>query len=255
MKIALITGASSGLGRAFVHKLDGAPGLDELWLIARRRDRLEELAGELSTPACILSLDLVQESDLDTVERLLAEEKPTVSMLINCAGFGKFGSGADLTRRENADMINLNCRAAVELTTLCLPYMGRGSRVLQIASSAAFQPLPGMGVYAASKAFLLRYARALRWEVAPRGITVTALCPGWLDTEFIQVARETKNSRAVNHIPFRASPEHVAAIALAGCRLGLAVVTPGPISAIQRLGGKILPSCLVMAVWEGLRRL
>ena len=254
MKIALVTGASSGLGRAFARRLDADREVEELWLVARRRDRMEELAAQLSKPAKILSLDLLEQADIDTLGSLLEQEKPTVQVLINSAGFGKFGTCYDLSRKENDDMIDLNCRAAVALTTLCLPYMGRGSRVIQVASSAAFQPLPGMGVYAASKAFLMRYSRSLRWEVAPQGIKVTALCPGWINTEFIQVARETKNGRAVNHIPFRADPDHVAAAADRGNRMGLAVVTPGLFTLVQRIGAKLLPSCLVMAVWEAGRR-
>ncbi len=255
MNIALVTGASSGLGRAFARELSRESGLDQIWLVARRRERMEELAAQLPIPARVLSLDLLRQEDIASLSRLLAEEEPTVSILINCAGFGKIGKCADLTLQETDDMIDLNCRAAVALTTLCLPHMKRGCRILQVASTAAFQPLPGMGVYAATKAFLLRYTRALRWEVVGRGIRVTALCPGWIDTEFIAVARDTKNGWAVNHIPFRAKPSEVAATALRGNRLGLAVVTPGVFSTVQRLGAKLLPACLVMAAWEGLRRL
>ena len=107
-------------------------------------------------------------------------------------------------------MIDLNCRAAAALTAAVLPYMGRGSRVLEICSSAAFQPLPGFNVYAATKAFLLRYSRALRWEAAPRGIRVTAVCPGWIRTDFMDVARDTKNGRTVRSFPFAQRPETVA---------------------------------------------
>ena len=103
-------------------------------------------------------------------------------------------------------MIDLNCKAAVNLTEAVLPYMKRGGRVLEICSSAAFQPLPGLNVYAATKAFLLSYSRALRWEVAPRGIRVTAVCPGWIKTEFIDVAKDTQNGRTVRSYPFALKP-------------------------------------------------
>lgn len=254
MKIALVTGASSGLGQAFVQRLERDPEVEGYWLVARRRERMEQLAASLSKPAEIFSLDLLRREDLDCLSERLAQEKPRVSLLINCAGFGKFGTCYDLTQEENDGMIDLNCRAAVAVTTACLPYLYRGSRVIQVASSAAFQPLPGFGVYAASKAFLLRYTRSLRWELAPKGIRVTALCPGWVNTEFIQVARDTRNSRAVNHIPLRANPQRVVAAALAGNRVGLAVVTASPFTLMQRIGAKLLPSCVIMAVWEAARR-
>ena len=216
MKIAIVTGASSGLGMAFVRRLDALGGLDEIWGVARRGERMEALAAELRTPMRPLAL-------------------------------------ADLTLQETCDMIDLNCRAAAALTAVVLPYMGRGSRVLEICSSAAFQPLPGFNVYAATKAFLLRYSRALRWEAAPRGIRVTAVCPGWIRTDFMDVARDTKNGRTVRSFPFAQRPETVARRALRNSRL-LAVTTCGLPALVQRVASKFLPHCFIMACWEGLRR-
>lgn len=151
-------------------------------------------------------------------------------------------------------MIDLNCRAAVALTAAAIPHMSRGARILEICSSAAFQPLPGFNVYAATKAFLLRYSRALRWEVAPRGIKVTAVCPGWIKTEFMQVARDTKNGRTVRSYPFALRPETVARRALRDSQV-LAVTTCGLPALVQRVASKFLPHCFIMACWEGLRRL
>ena len=242
MKIAIVTGASSGLGMAFVRRLDALGGLDEIWGVARRGERLEALAAELRTPMRPLALDLTR---LESVETLRA--------FANAAGFGKFGTCADLTLQETCDMIDLNCRAAAALTAAVLPYMGRGSRVLEICSSAAFQPLPGFNVYAATKAFLLRYSRALRWEAAPRGIRVTAVCPGWIRTDFMDVARDTKNGRTVRSFPFAQRPETVARRALRNSRL-LAVTTCGLPALVQRVASKFLPHCFIMACWEGLRR-
>ena len=188
----------------------------------------------------------ITNSDADCVELPMA-------VLVNAAGFGKFGTCADLTLQETCDMIDLNCRAAAALTAAVLPYMGRGSRVLEICSSAAFQPLPGFNVYAATKAFLLRYSRALRWEAAPRGIRVTAVCPGWIRTDFMDVARDTKNGRTVRSFPFAQRPETVARRALRNSRL-LAVTTCGLPALVQRVASKFLPHCFIMACWEGLRR-
>ena len=141
MKIAIVTGASSGLGMAFVRRLDALGGLDEIWGVARRGERLEALAAELRTPMRPLALDLTRLESVETLRVLMREEEPEVAVLVNAAGFGKFGTCADLTLQETCDMIDLNCRAAAALTAAVLPYMGRGSRVLEICSSARLQCL------------------------------------------------------------------------------------------------------------------
>ena len=254
MNIAIVTGASSGLGRSFIRQLDRQGGLDEIWGVARRRERMEELAAQLSTPMRPLALDLTKTESVETLRALLRETGADVRVLVNSAGFGKFGTYADMTLQETADMIDLNCRAAVALTAAAIPHMSRGACILEICSSAAFQPLPGFNVYAATKAFLLRYSRALRWEVAPRGIKVTAVCPGWIKTEFMQVARDTKNGRTVRSYPFALRPETVARRALRDSQV-LAVTTCGLPALVQRVASKFLPHCFIMACWEGLRRL
>ena len=254
MNIALVTGASSGLGAAFIRRLDQLGGLDEIWGVARREERMESLAESLHTPMRAIALDLTKPESVEALGAMLNRERPEVSVLINSAGFGKFGTCADMTLQETADMVDLNCKAAVTLTAAVLPHMGRGSRVLEICSSASFQPLPGFNVYAATKAFLLRYSRALRWEVAPRGIRVTAVCPGWIKTEFISVAQDTKNGKTVRFFPFALRPETVARRALRDSHV-LAVTTCGLPALVQRVASKFLPHCLIMACWEGLRRI
>ena len=254
MKIALVTGASSGLGRAFARRLDKLGGLDEIWGVARRKERLTALGKELKTPFKALELDLSKRENLKRLRDELEREKPQIRILINAAGFGKFGTYADMTLEETAGMIDVNCRAAAFITAAAIPYMHRGSRILQICSSSSFQPLPGLNVYAATKAFILHYTRALRWEVASRGIGVTAVCPGWIKTEFMEVARDTKNGKTVRHFPFALRPETVARRALRNSPL-MAVTTCGLPSLVQRIASKFLPNCLIMACWEGLRRI
>ena len=254
MKIALVTGASSSIGAAFVRRLDQLGGLDEIWGVARREGRMAGLAAQLRTPMRTLALDLTKMESVEALRALLDAERPEVAVLVTAAGFGKFGTCADMTLQETVDMVDLNCRAAVAVTAAVLPHMGRGSRVLEICSSAAFQPLPGFNVYAATKAFLLRYSRALRWEAAPRGIRVTAVCPGWVRTEFMDVARDTKNGRTVRCFPFALRAETVARRALRDSRW-MAVTTCGLPALVQRAASKLLPHCLIMACWEGLRRL
>ena len=126
MKIAIVTGASSGLGMAFVRRLDALGGLDEIWGVARRGERLEALAAELRTPMRPLALDLTRLESVETLRVLMREEEPEVAVLVNAAGFGKFGTCADLTLQETCDMIDLNCRAAAALTAAVLPPQGGG---------------------------------------------------------------------------------------------------------------------------------
>ncbi len=254
MKIAIVTGASSGLGRAFAKKLAERGGIDRLWLVARREERLRRLAAELPVACRLFPLDLTERESMDVLREALGEGNIFVSTLVNAAGFGKFGTYADMTARETEDMIALNCTAAVDITNMCLPHMGRGSHILEICSVAAFQPLPGLNVYAATKAFLLRYSRALRWELKGRGIWVTAVCPSWIKTEFMAVARDTKNGGTVKHFPFATTPEHVAECALRGSDLGLPATLHGLASPLQWAAAKLLPHSLVMGVWELIRR-
>ena len=255
MKIAIVTGASSGLGRAYARQLDRMSALDELWLIARREDRLRELAGELGCKCRVLPMDLKRRESVEVLEAMLSEEKPEVAALVCAAGFGKFGRAQDLSAQETEDMIVLNCRALVEVTRVCIPWLERGSRVLEIASCAAFQPLPGMNLYAATKAFVLRYTQALRWELRERGVKVTAVCLFWIKTEFMEVARDTANPDAVRHTPFAMRPEAVAAWSLTMNGLNVGVATCGPIPFVMELGSKALPACVPMALWDKLRRM
>ncbi|WP_288313273.1 SDR family oxidoreductase, partial [uncultured Selenomonas sp.] len=177
MEIAIITGASSGLGTWYARLLDNE-GLDEIWLVARREKRLATIAQLLTTRTRILACDLTDPSSIAGLAHLLAEtEQPEVRWLINAAGFGRISSCAELPADDAARMVDLNCRAAVLLTGAALPFMGAGSHIMNICSCAAFQPLPSLALYAATKAFLLSYTRALSSELAPQGILVTAVCP------------------------------------------------------------------------------
>ncbi len=256
MRIGIVTGASSGIGRAFVRQLARTMDLDEIWLIARREERLKRLAEEVGAYCRPMPMDLTEGGSVLQVQEALEREKPEIAVLVCAAGFGKFGRAQDMTLEENDDMIALNCRAAVDVTRVCIPYLGQGSRVLEVCSCAGFTPLPGMNLYAATKAFLLRYTRALRWELSPRGVKVTAVCPCWVRTEFEGVARDSRNGGAVGRFTALAQrPESVAAWALTVNGLGLAVATCGPLALVQRVGGKLLPSCVTMAAWEGIRRI
>ena len=174
MDIAIITGASSGMGRQFVLQAAAMEHYDEIWVIARREERLEELAQMTKTPLRILALDLKESDSLSQIKKMLEERKPLVRLLVNAAGFGKFGPTAGLSDEEVSDMVQLNVYALAVLTKAVLPYMKSGGRIIQMASVAAFQPLPDMNIYAASKAFVLSFSRALGREL---GLPVMqALC-------------------------------------------------------------------------------
>ena len=196
MRIALVTGASSGLGREFVRQLAHEPGRDEIWVVARR----EALRAACPLPVRVLALDLTRPECMDTLRRVLAEHKPNLRVLVNAAGMGRIGPTVDLPARDIGAMIDLNCRAAAQVTDAAFPYLHPGSRVLEVCSTAAFQPMPGLNVYAATKAFLLSYTQSLHYELAPAGIRVTAVCPYWvMDAENIGIA--SANGQRVRHYP------------------------------------------------------
>lgn len=254
-RVALITGASSGIGLEFALQLDQMQVADEVWLVARNEKKLQEAAARLSTPARCLSVDLSSSDDIGHIRDLLNKERPRVTFLVNAAGFGKFGDWSTLTDADANGMIDLNCRALVDVTRATLPYMECGGRIIQVASAAAFAPLPHMNVYAATKAFVLRYTRALRWELHGSGITVTALCPTWVKTGFEKIARTSGGAHDVGHLLGEQTPETVVRRALCANRIHFAVSCASPQSLALRLIGKIVPNCITMAGWDILRRI
>ena len=194
MKIAIVTGASSGMGREFVRQLAGYVTVDEVWAIARRADALAELSAECPYPVRPISLDLCENDSFDTFAALLAQEKPDVRLLVNAAGFGKFGRFDKVNLVDECKMIELNCTALVKMTRLTVPYMGKGSHILQLDSLSAFQPVPYITTYGATKAFVLSYSRAMNRELKAQGIRCMAMNPGWVKTEFFNHAFQTNDS-------------------------------------------------------------
>lgn len=275
MRIAVITGASSGLGHEFAIQIDRTEQLDEIWVIARRKDRLEALTQEIETPLKSLSLDLSERESIEAYADLLAREAPEIVLLVNSAGRGDIGTYKELSQRDVDATIDINCRAAVDMTVCSLPYMKRGGRILQISSVASFMPLPGLGVYAASKSFLTSYSRSLRWELFGTGIAVTAVCPYWIkDTEFIEKAKQgdepSTPSRApgsndaignisadtpyIRSFPFASKAKKVVRRALADSRINLPVSTPGLLPFLLRLILKFIPHEIALIFWQLLRR-
>lgn len=194
MKIAVVTGASSGMGRQFARQLSAYVAVDELWVIARRAEALNTLKNECSVPVRPIPLDLCREESFSSYAKILSEEKPDIKLLVNAAGFGKFGDFQNVPPEDDYRMIDLNCKALVAMTRLSLPYMHPGSHILQLDSLSAFQPVPYITTYGATKAFVLSYARSINQELKPQGIRVMAMNPGWVKTEFFNHAFQTNHS-------------------------------------------------------------
>ncbi|MBR5280941.1 MAG: SDR family NAD(P)-dependent oxidoreductase [Clostridia bacterium] len=247
-KIAVVTGASSGMGRLFAETLSSSgKELDEVWVIARRKDRLEELKTIL--PARPLSLDLTNPGDLAKYEALLKEEQPQVLLLINASGFGKFRATVELPLEENFGMVDLNCKALMAMCQMTIPYMPADSNIINIASVAAFQPVPYINVYAASKAFVLSYSRGLYCELKPKGITVTAVCPFWTKTEFFNRAVAADQDAVVKKYTAMYMPEQIIKRAWRDMKKGRQVSKFGFVARFQAILAKILPHRFVMWYW------
>lgn len=247
-RIAIITGASSGMGREFVLQLDEMMSrLDEIWVIARRTGRLLELEKLVKHKLVVCPADLTKEEDINSIRELLAKEKPLISVLVNAAGFGVHGRVADSNDDTTLGMIDLNCRALTAMTKICLPYMAKGGRIIQLASSAAFVAQPSFAVYAASKAYVLSFSRALNAELVPKGISVTAVCPGPVDTEFFRHddcdITKTGYKRFV-----MAKADAVVRLALQDAKARRQVSVYGNFIKAFRLMSKVVPHSLLLAI-------
>ena len=243
-KVALITGASAGLGAEFARQL--ARRGDRLVLVARREDRLRDLADEVGN-ARVVALDL---SAQDAAERLMADLDAAgeqVELLINNAGFGQIGRFASLDGARQREMIDLNVGTLTDLCRAVAPGMieRRSGGILNVASTAAFQPGPNMAVYFASKAYVLSFTEALHEELKPHGVRVTALCPGPTRTEFGDVAGFGGNGM-FDRVAMQAAP--VVTAGLAGLDKNKAVVVPGTINKVGAASTRFAPRSVVRKI-------
>lgn len=246
--IAVITGASSGLGKEFAKLLVRRKDIDEVWAIARRKDKLTELKQELGEKIIPFSVDLSDAGQIVSWQRVLEEQSPEIRYLINDAGFAKFCSYMDLSIEESLNMIHVNCDAVVAMTLSCLPYMNAKSKILNISSQASFQPLPYLNLYSATKAFIRHYSRALNVELEERGIQVTAVCPGWMLTHLY--GRATVGAKKGTHKFYgMKKPAPVARKALKDADLYKNMSVYSLYVKGSHLAAKLLPHRLVMKLW------
>ena len=246
MNIAIITGASAGLGGAFFDSIVRRyPMLEQIWLVARRADRLEAMAQDCPIPVEVLPLDLTVDDSYAAFEEKLAAEKPSVKIFINNAGLGELDNMIDSDWRTQTRMVDLNCRGLTAMATAVLPFMAKGGFIINVASIAAFAPTARMTVYSATKAFDLHLSRGLREEMRPRGVNVLAVCPGPMATEFLAVADIAGRSATFDRLPY-CDPKRVADRAVVKAAAGCGVYTPRAFFKFYRILAKILPTSLVM---------
>ena len=255
MKIAVVTGASSGLGREFVMRIAERGDVEEIWAIARREEKLLALKDACCVPVRVLPLDLTLAESFARLREMLEKEQPDIIWSVAAAGFGRLGRTRTMDFADLRRMVDLNCTGAMETVLSTYPYMHRGGKIAVIASTAAFQPFPYVNVYAATKAFAYRFTRALRVENLGQGIHITCVCPYWVkDTEFISVARQTEEKKAIRHFPLASKQKNVVKRAMGDCVLGLPVSTPGIVCTAHRVVAKFVPGEMMMGLWALIRR-
>ena len=247
MRTAIVTGASSGLGRELANGIKARfPEIEEVWLVARRKERLMELAGEMGGLRCeIIAADITTAEGMAAFEGALKEKKPDLRLLINNAGCGRLGDFDSMEPAGQLTMIDLNIRALTAVTRAALDHMREGGNIINISSIASFTPNARMAVYCASKAYVRSFSRALGMELRRRRIAVTAVCPGPMSTEFLDVAGINSNSRTFDMLP-RVPVKKVAEGALRAAKKGRPVYTPGIFYKFYRVISALMPDTILM---------
>ena len=249
--ICVITGASSGIGKEFFNHLisDRDLSFDEIWVIARNAARLESLQSLTDIPVKPVALDLSLDASYETYREFLASEDVSISLLVNCSGYGKFESVRNVGYADNMNMIDLNVRGTAAVDMVSLEFMKEGSGIINIASVAAYQPIPYIATYGATKAFVLSFTRALSHEVKNKGIKVMAVCPFWTKTEFFDRAVNPDEDPVVKKYVAMYSPVSIVRRAMRDYKKGKGVSLYGFATKMQLLAVKLLPASVVMKVW------
>lgn len=196
-QIAIITGATSGFGKIFTELADQQfKNLDEFWIVGRDASKLIDLSNKISHRTRLIPYDLTKMYSLKKIAGFIKEEKPVIKILVNSAGFGATGYVADQHVQTLTDMIDLNCRALTYMCRISIPYMCKNSRIINFASVAAFMPQPNFAVYAATKAYVMSFTRALNCELNAKKIYALSVCPGPANTNFFGTAEDKGGIRA-----------------------------------------------------------
>jgi len=245
-RIAIVTGASGGIGREFT-RLMCAEQVDEVWAIARNLAKLESLKETLGEKVRVMPHDLTQVSEIRGIEERLLAEQPEIVYLINNAGMLKMGNAVqDFTVEDISNMVDLNSKSMALMCKVCRPFLKEGSKIINVASSSAFLPLPYLNIYAASKVFARNYSRALNVELKGTGITVTAVCPGWVDTPLAPSSFNGKDMNLMGVV----QPKPVAEKALKAAKQGKDIfVYPFSFQALHVVA-KVFPQRMAMAIWK-----
>lgn len=245
MNIAIITGSSSGLGRAFAKNIN-LDEFDKVWLVARRREVLEELAGTNPKYEAVV-LDIGCSEDVITFEEKLKANKAEVKLLVNCAGMGKRGTLEGNSIEDTRATLNLNCTGLALMTRVVIPYMPDGGGIINVSSSAAFLPQPGFNVYAASKSFVLNLSRALSYELKSRKIKVTCVCSGPIATEFLKKALDDPKAEFTGiRAMCVADPDKLSVASIKANRKGRRVLVYGFMQKLLHVASKLVPTDFIL---------
>lgn len=242
-KVAIITGATGGLGTEFISVIHSYDEIDEIWAVGRNTEKLNKLK-EMYGKVISVQADFSDHA-VEILSHKMAEENPDIRFLINNAGVGYLGSYEHMEPEAVKDFCKINCLAPAELISASLPYMREGAGILNISSASSFQPNPYLALYSASKVFLKNLSRALSVELEPRNITVTAVCPGWIDTDMLPREKDGKRIKYTGMI----SAKEVVRQALKDHKKGKDLSAPGFFSKYFRFYSKITPTRIVMKQW------
>ncbi len=255
MRISIITGASSGIGKEFAVSVDEKFAPDCIWLVGRSAEKLRDTASLLKCSAEILPLDLADSENYEALNEKLQKEKPQIQFLVNAAGFGKFGSVKSLHTEDAENIINVNIRALTVITKMCLPFMAENGNIINMASASAFSPLPYFNIYSASKAYVLNFSQALSFELRKTDISVIAVCPYWVASDFIATAQDSPDGYAVNNFLFITYPFKVVRKALNDLKFGKTLSLIGAVPVMIKYLTKVLPVKCQQSVWNRIRRI
>lgn len=251
MKIAIVTGASTDLGKDFVYEISKHfSGVEQIWIVDNKADSLEYLKKFVHSKKLVtVKMDLTLDESYLNFKKLLKKYRPRIKILINCASIGKISNFDKSQYAEQIDMVNLNCKSTIAITKIAIPYMYSGSCIINISSIAAFIPLPKLAVYSATKSMILSFTRALRAELKPKGIHVTAICSGILSSEFEALSSGKKENWAFDKLPL-ANHQKVVANAMKAAIKNKELSIHGILFKPLVIAAKIIPHGLFLKLFK-----